>query len=85
MKVCGDPDFSIDEWNKAYKFCEDAGIEGIERDKILYPEMFPCAEQCESCTNVVLDTNLKYAKKKQTRTVKKSNPKEWVSIHVDEL
>lgn len=56
QKVCGDKDFSIEEWNKAYKYCDDAGIKGIERDKILNPELFPCIEQCEACMNVVIDT-----------------------------
>lgn len=32
QKVCGDVNFSIKEWNKAFKYCNDAGIEGIERD-----------------------------------------------------
>ena len=61
-KKCGDPDFSIDEWNKAFQYCEDAGIEGVERDKILSPELFPCATQCEACMNIVLDTQIKNRK-----------------------
>lgn len=58
-KVCGDSDFSIDEWNEAFRYCEDAGIEGIERDKILNSELFPCETQCMSCMNIVLDTQIK--------------------------
>ena len=53
QKVCGDVDFSIDEWNKALKYCNDAGIEGVERDKILHPDKFPCAEQCFDCMAIV--------------------------------
>lgn len=58
-KICGDPDFSIKEWNKAFDFCNDAGIEGEQRDKILSPELFPCENQCDDCTNTVLDTQNK--------------------------
>ena len=53
QKVCGDEKFSIDEWNKALKYCEDMGIEGEERNKILNPELFPCIEQCFDCMAVV--------------------------------
>ncbi len=61
-KVCGDPDFSIDEWNKALKFCNEAGIEGEEADRILHPELFPCETQCQSCINTVIDTQQKTKK-----------------------
>lgn len=47
------------EWNKAFDFCEKAGIEGEERDRILSPELFPCESQCNNCTNIVLDRRLK--------------------------
>ena len=67
QKVCGDPDFSIDEWNKALQYCEDAGIEGIERDKILSPELFPCETQCDACMNIVLDTQIKNRKLREER------------------
>lgn len=68
-KSCGDPDFSIDEWNQAFEYCEKAGIEGVERDKILSPELFPCTEQCESCINTVLDTQLANKKKREQRAL----------------
>lgn len=58
-RICVDPDFSIDEWNEASRQCDELGIEGIERDKILHPELFPCDKQCESCINTVLDTRIK--------------------------
>ena len=67
QKVCGDVNFSIDEWNKAFKYCNDAGIEGIERDKILSPELFPCETQCEACMNIVLDTQIKNRKFREER------------------
>jgi len=53
QKVCGDQEFSIDEWNKLFKFCNDAGIEGIERDRMLSPELFPCEIQCVDCACIV--------------------------------
>ena len=64
-KSCGDPDFSIAEWNKAFEYCNKVGIKGIERDKILNPELFPCIEQCESCINTVLDTQSTNKKKRK--------------------
>lgn len=57
--ICGDSNFSINEWNIQYQYCNDAGIEGIERDKILNPELFPCENQYEDCINIVLDTKIK--------------------------
>ena len=65
-KICGDPDFSIDKWNKDFEYCNDAGIEGTERDKILNPELFPCEKQCESCLNIVLDRKSKQHGKETT-------------------
>ena len=53
QKVCGAVDFSIDEWNKAFDYCNDNNIEGTERDKILSPEMFPCEKQCFDCMAIV--------------------------------
>ena len=62
QKYCGDVNFSIDEWNKAFKMCNDANIQGEERDRILSPELFPCKTQCEDCMNIVLDTQIKNKK-----------------------
>ncbi len=64
QKVCGDENFSIEEWNKALAYCNNAGIEGVERDKILHPEKFPCTEQCFTCMAIVGERRLKT--KKQT-------------------
>lgn len=62
-KKCWDPDFSIDEWNKAYQFCLDAGLSESEMNKILHPETDkPCETQCEACMNIVLDTQIKNRK-----------------------
>lgn len=59
QKKCGFVDFSIEEWNKANQFCKKAGITGIEQDKILHPELFPCEKQCDDCMNIVLETQKK--------------------------
>ena len=59
QRVCGEVDFSIDEWNRKNKLCNDLNIEGIERDRILNPDLFPCEIQCDECINIVLDTQEK--------------------------
>lgn len=61
-KLCGDPDFSIDEWNEAFKYCNDNNIEGVERDMILNPELFPCGQQCFTCMADVGERRLKTKK-----------------------
>lgn len=67
-KKCGDPKFSIDEWNKAYQFCLDAGLSESEMNKILHPETDkPCETQCEACMNIVLDTQIKNRKLREER------------------
>lgn len=67
QKICGDENFSIDEWNKAFDYCNNAGVKGIERDKILHPEKFPCDEQCFACVAIVGETRIKNLK---TRVIK---------------
>jgi len=62
QNLCGQEDFDIEEWNKALKYCNDANIKGIERDKILHPEKFPCERQCFSCIAIVGDRRLKTKK-----------------------
>ncbi len=69
--VCGDPDFCIHEWNVVERYCNENGIEGEERDRILHPELFPCEEQCQSCIDTVLDTQLKYRRLREKRELNK--------------
>lgn len=57
QQKCGHVDFSIEEWNKAFKYCNDAGIEGKQRDEIL--EGKSCNEQCFDCMAIVGQTRLK--------------------------
>jgi hypothetical protein len=68
-KVCGDPEFSIKEWNKAFDYCNKMGIEGEARDRILNPEKFPCETQCDSCINTVIDTQVKNKNIKNKQSV----------------
>jgi len=58
-RICVDPEFSIIDWNDIYNNLEKMGIKGIEREKVLHPDKFPCINQCESCINTVLDTQKK--------------------------
>ena len=51
---CGDPDFSIDEWNKAFIECCNMGVSEKEMSYILDGE--PCEEQCFDCLATVGDT-----------------------------
>ena len=62
QKVCGNKDFSINEWNKAFEYCNDMGVEGEQRDRILNPELFPCDKQCFDCIAVVGETRIKNKK-----------------------
>jgi hypothetical protein len=51
--------FSIDEWNKAFKFCIDNNLSEEETNKILHPEMFPCEKQCFDCIAIVGERRIK--------------------------
>lgn len=59
QKLCGSDDFSIDDWNEAFEYCEKENIQGIERDKILNPELFPCEKQCFDCNANVGERQLR--------------------------
>ena len=66
-RVCGNPEFSIDEWNEAHQYCIDAGLSEHESNKIIHTELFPCETQCEDCINTVLDTQIKNKKLRKER------------------
>lgn len=67
-RKCGDPDFSIDEWNDKFEECIKMGLSSEEMDKILFPEEYnPCEKQCEDCINIVLDTRSKNKKSHEKR------------------
>ena len=48
---CIAPDFSIDEWNKGFKYCNDNNLEEKETSQIL--EGKDCKEQCFDCIATV--------------------------------
>jgi len=51
QNVCGDNDFSIDEWNKQFEICTALDIE--------MPKPEPCTKQCFDCMAIVGATRLK--------------------------
>jgi len=57
QKKCGDVDFSIDEWNNAFKMCIDMGLSEKEMSKIL--EGDPCKTQCDACACIVGEQRIK--------------------------
>ena len=61
QNLCGEEDFDIEEWNKAFQFCLDAGLSEVEKSKILHPK--GCKTQCNACINIVLDTQAKNKEK----------------------
>ena len=58
----GDPDFNIDEWNRALEYCDKLNIQGLEREKILHPELHVCKQQCFDCMADVGDRRKKTSK-----------------------
>lgn len=57
---CGEVDFSIVEWNKAFNQIMSMPISEAEKEKLLHPE--PCKEQCFDCIAIVGRTRLKNKK-----------------------
>jgi len=51
QQKCGEDDFSIDEWNKAFKYCIDNNLSNKETGIILEGEL--CNEQCFDCMAIV--------------------------------
>ena len=60
QQKCGDTEFSIDEWNKAFKMCIDMGLSEKEMNKILEGE--PCKRQCIACACIVGEQKMKTQK-----------------------
>lgn len=54
---CGSVDFSISEWNRAYKEIMNIPITELEKEKLLRPDL--CKEQCFDCISIVGATRLK--------------------------
>lgn len=53
QKVIGDKDFSIEEWNDYYKFCQKTGIEFPKEDNK------ECEEQCLACILIVAERRIR--------------------------
>lgn len=49
---CGDPEFSIDEWNKTFVNLCAAGIENTKKGRAALGETH-CEEQCFDCMAIV--------------------------------
>jgi len=63
QKVCGDAEFSIDEWNEQFALCNELGIEMPEE-----PE--PCTTQCFKCIAIVGEQRIKTKKLMQQQNEK---------------
>ena len=61
QNLCGEVDFDINEWNKAFQFCIDSGMNEKQMKEILDPD--GCKTQCNACINVVLDRQAENKKK----------------------
>lgn len=48
---CGQENFSIEEWNKAYKEINAMPISEAEKQKLIHPD--PCEKQCFDCIAIV--------------------------------
>lgn len=53
QNICGDVDFSIEEWNKTYNEIKDLGLSEKEEQFILFGSGEPCKEQCFNCMAIV--------------------------------
>jgi hypothetical protein len=60
QQTCGDAEFSIDEWNKAFKMCIDMGLSENEMNKVLEGEQ--CKTQCVACACIVGEQRMKTQK-----------------------
>lgn len=57
QQLCGADDFSIDEWNKAFKYCIDNNLSEKQTGEIL--EGKPCKNQCFECMATVGSRRMK--------------------------
>jgi hypothetical protein len=65
QQKCGEVDFSIDEWNKAFKYCIDNNLSEKQTAEIL--EGKPCEQQCFDCMAIVGETRKKNRLKRESR------------------
>lgn len=57
QQKCGQEDFSIEEWDKAFKYCIDNNLSEKQTGEIL--EGKPCTKQCFDCMAIVGKTREK--------------------------
>lgn len=57
QKVCGDEEFSIEEWDSIFRLCLKLGLSEREMNNILEGE--PCKTQCEACACIVGEQRIK--------------------------
>lgn len=60
QQKCVDTEFSIEQWNKAFKMCIDIGLSEKEMNKILEGET--CKTQCVTCSCIVGEQRIKTQK-----------------------
>ena len=60
QRMCGDENFSIDEWNQTYSDLEKTNLSKKEKTEILLPEVLgTCDKQCFDCMASVGSRRLK--------------------------
>jgi len=60
QRMCGDEEFSIDEWNETFHALEKTNMTEREKDEILNPEVLgTCDKQCFDCMSSVGSRRLK--------------------------
>lgn len=57
QQKCTSPDFSIEEWNKAFHYCIENNMSEKQMAEIL--EGKPCKSQCFDCMVIVGETRMK--------------------------
>jgi hypothetical protein len=65
QQKCGEVDFSIDEWNKAFQYCIDNNLSEKQTSEIL--EGKPCKKQCFDCMAIVGETRKKNRLKRESQ------------------
>lgn len=76
QQKCGEVDFSIEEWNKAFKEIMAMPISEAEKNKLLNGE--PCKEQCFDCIAIVGEQRQKSKNYKPRITLPRRNLKTYL-------
>lgn len=65
QQKCGEVNFSIGEWNKAFQYCIDNNLSEEQTAKILDGES--CEKQCFDCMAIVGETRKKNRLKRERK------------------